>query len=292
MEFDVKQYLMTDMGFDEATATEMAAKFKPEQVERVTARTAKLTAEEKRIAETQRQLAEANDKLNREMAEWATLSAEDKRQAEDLRAQLEESQRAAFALQQKLTRVATDAGIDPKTVLEGTTVVEPKKPEPPAVDLSKYVARDQIAPVVQFQMELAAAIPHIVEQHRELFGKPLDPRSIVKEIQARAQKGENVDPVAVWEEMHKVADRRAALAEETRTKELAAAEARGYEKARTESALPTVQQPGRHAPVFMRPGDNGAVARTSVLNRPRPQSTALSAAQAFRSGKYRSATGR
>lgn len=157
----------------------------------------------------------------------------------------------------------------------------------PDFDASKYVQRDQIAPALDFSLELPGTLQYIADQHRDLFGKSLDTREIVREIKARAgnKQGLPIDPVAIWEEKFKVPERRSALAEETRQTELKAAEERGYNRRAEELASPGPSTPGRRAPVFLsRDAQNP---RVSALKRPVPETTVRSAAAALASGKYR-----
>ena len=74
---------------------------------------------------------------------------------------------------------------------------------------------------------------------------------------------------------------------------IAAAEARGEERARSAAALPNATPAGRHAPVFGSRNDQGQFTpRTSALHRPQPGGTVAAAAAAIRSGKYRVGNGR
>jgi septal ring factor EnvC (AmiA/AmiB activator) len=126
-DFDIKKYLIEEMGFPEAEATTMAGNFKPENVAKVQASRSTMEAERAKVTKAQTDLEAANERLNAEMAEWAQLTSAEKASATAQAEKIEKLEAQAFQLQQKLTRVATDAGIDPKTVLPTEPVAEPKK---------------------------------------------------------------------------------------------------------------------------------------------------------------------
>lgn len=294
MTFDVKKFLMEDLGLDEAEATATAAKIKAEKAAGLETRyrsQASLDAAAAEIENTRKQLQIANDKLNAEMAEWATLSTKEKSEATELRASLEAARVRTVQLETRMTALAQEHGVDPAPLLAGTTPIPPKKEEPvvPAVDPSKFVAQDQFGSVVGFALDLPAALDHIQREHYGLTGQYLDARDIVKEIKARAtQKGAVIDPVAIWEEKYKVGELRAAKSKKELDDQIAAAEARGEERARSQQVPGNQPAPGRRAIVFGNRNDAGQFTpRTSVLNRPAPQSTVMQAATAFRTGKYR-----
>lgn len=288
-DFDIKKYLIEEMGFPEAEATTMAGNFKPENVAKVQASRSTMEAERAKVTKAQTDLEAANERLNAEMAEWAQLTSAEKANATAQAARIEELEGKAFQLQQKLTRVATDAGIDPKTVLPTEPVVEPKKEKTvPDFDASKYVEKNALSPALDYALELPATLQFIADQHRDLFGQNLDTREIMKEIRSTAGKpGAVADPVAVWESKFKVPERRSALAEESRQKELKAAEDRGYARRAEEIASPGPATPGNRSPVFI--SRDPQHPRVSALRRPTPESSLRSATSALLSGKYRPA---
>ncbi len=292
MAFDTKKWLIEDLGFSEEKATALLPEFDGERatkLEKGYLRQSDYSRSMNDLQKSQTDLAAANDRLNNEMAEWATLTASEKSQSTKLRSDLEKSQADVLRLTQTVARVATDAGLDPAKVLEGTAVVPPKK-EDPAVDLSGYVKADQFNAINGQLAEMALTLPAelgaIAYEHQQLFGKHLDTREIVKELKARAgTKGnqKSLDPRAIWEETHKVPDQRATV-EKTRFDEaIAAAEARGREAALSESSIPGAPPQGRHAPIFQRPDRS---ARESVLKRAQPGTSVNSAVAALRSHKY------
>lgn len=291
--FDIKTWLV-EMGFSEAEATEMAPKFEGEKLTRIETQVglrSTTEAERATIAATQDKLKKANEKLDAELAEWATLSAAEKASATQLQADLEASRVRATQLETRLTNLATQHGVDPKTLLEGTAPMPEVKPAAvvPAND-PKYVGLDTFGNVANFQMQLAGDLPYIAQQHFELTGERLDTRAIVAEVKNRATiKGAVIDPIAIWEEKYGIQAKREAKATEARAAEVAQAEARGYERARTESAIPGPQSPGRHSIVFGQRNASGVVEkpRESHLHRPQPGTTAMAAASALASGRYR-----
>ena len=292
--FDVKKFLIEDLGFDEAEATTLAPKIKPEKATHLEnsygIHQQNLVAAAELEKATQ-QLTEANDRLNAEMAEWATLSTKEKSEATELRASLEAARVRTTQLESRITTLAQQAGVDPKTVLEGTAVIPERKPEPTTsvIDTTGLVRSEQFSNFAQYAIDLPAALAYIQDEHRELTGRRIDTREIVKIVKANAgKKGAEVDPVKIWETQYNIPKLRADAAEAAQAKLIADAEARGEERARSAAALPNATPAGRHSPVFGHRDDKGQfVPRTSALNRPQPGSTVAAAAAALRSGKYR-----
>ena len=241
------------------------------------------------LQKAQSELETANQRLNAEMAEWAQVQSGSKQATDKMRADLEAAQNRVLLLQQRVTRIATDAGLDVSKALEGIDQPPPKKPDTPQVDLTGLAKLDdvnqQFGRLANMALELPAILDDLRDEHHDLFGKRLNTQDIVKEIQARAGTRGNtktLDPRAIWEELHKVPERRAEVEKKKFDDAIKSAEQRGREAALSEQLIPGSQTvPGRHAPVF---GEKG---RDSVLKRPQPQSTVHAAASAFRSGKYR-----
>lgn len=293
--FNVKKWLTDDMGFSEAEAAEMAPKLEAEgRGDKIAASVGSLAANTAAAAELQKaqnDLKAASDALTVEITEWSRLTAAEKETATSQAAALEAARVRTVQLEGRLTNLAKQHGVDPTSLLEGTAVVPvvPAKPEPGAVD-PRYASLDMFNSVAQFNLELAGALPYIQAEHFALTGKQLDTRTIVAEVKKRASiKGAVIDPVAIWEEQHGIANVRQQKAETARAAEITAAEARGREAARTEMAIPGPMAPGRHSIVFGKRDSAGVVnaPRTSSLARPQPGTTAMGAAAALRSGKYR-----
>lgn len=291
MDFDVKRYLIDEVGFSAEDAEGIAAKFTPDRAEKL-AGSYVPPAQRAQYADIEKQraaLANAETNLNAEIEAWSKMTAEEQANNKAMRDELEKSRVRAYELEQKLMRTATDAGLDPKAILGGEPAAPPKREEPvqPAVDMKNYVGREQFGQIMDFTLELPAILDDIRDQHRELTGQRLDTREIVREMKARIEKKDpNADPVKIWEEKFNIPAKRAEVAAAEDKKRIEAAEARGYERARTEQAVPTPGLPGRSAPVF-RVGQHDGQPRQSLLKRPAPESIARSAASALASGKYR-----
>lgn len=233
----------------------------------------------------QKKLADASAKLDAEAAEWASLSASEKSAATELRDSLNKTEQRVLALTQRVTKIATDAGLDPAKALEGIDqVVEKKEPKVDPIDTSKFVAADQFNSMSEYMFNLSIELPMIAAEHLELTGKPLDTRALRAEITKRAgTKGANLDPRAIWEETNQIPEKREAKTTAARTLELDQAEKRGFERARSEDALPIPPSHGVRSPMLRVNGDK----HESKLQRPAPETGIRSAAQALASGKYR-----
>ena len=301
MAFELAKWLKEDMKFSDAEVAEMLPRFTPErltQLERgyvaASDRDA-LTQAQTALAAKQTELTAASDRLNAELAEWASLEATDKTATQAMRDNLHKAEREVLRLNQAVTTLAEKAGVDPKTVIAEAAVVVKPELKVPAIDETKFVRADRFDPLIQFTVDLPAQLLYIAQQHQELTGKALDTRPIVAEIKRRGgQKGataEQLDPIKVWEELHGIPALRQTRDDNTRAAEIKSAEDRGYERARTEAAVPGVHPAGKHAVVFQQRQNDGKFSqRTSVLKRPQPETSVRSAAAALASGKYRTKT--
>lgn len=287
--FDTKKWLVDDLGFSEAEATALFPQFEA-RADKVGAGFMRQSDYDRSMNEGKAELKKAEDalaaaseNLNREMAEWASLTAAEKTAATQLRADLESSQQEVLRLKQSVTRIASEHGLDATKLLGDSPLPKKEEPKPAPVDLSGYAKVDQIAGLASMALTLPAELQQIAAEHQELFGKRLDTREIVKELQTRAgTKGnqKSLDPRVIWEEMNNVPTKREEVAETKYNDAIKAAEARGREAALSEQQLPGQQQPGRHAIVF---GGN----RTSKVERPQPGQRLGAAVAALRSGKYK-----
>lgn len=227
----------------------------------------------------------ANQRLSAEMAEWAQVQAEGGKVTAKMRSDLEKAQSDVLRLTQTVTRVATDAGMDPAKLLEGMVPVKVEPPTPPNMD--GYVRSDQLALQVDSLANLAVTFPAelyaLSVEHHALFGKPLDANAITKELKARAAAPGNrksLDVRQIWEEQNKVPEARATAETKRWDTAMAEAEKRGREAAQSEISIPGSMTPGKHAPVFQQQ-------RTSAVNRPQPGGTHSKAVAAFNTGKYK-----
>lgn len=296
MAFDTKKWLVEELGFSEADATDLLPKFDGDRAAKVekgylrqSDYSKKMNDLQAEVKQQQTDLQAANERLNQEMAEWASLTAAEKEQATKQRGELEKAQQDVLRLQQVVTRVATEAGMDPQKVLEGAAVTV-KKDEPvkaPEVDLSGVVKVDAFSRFADAMLTFPAELNAIAREHFDLTGQHLDTREIVKELKARAgTKGnqKSLEPRDIWEELHQIPDKRTEVEKKKFDEAMAAAEARGREAALSEASVPGQQPKGRSAPVFF----HGGKERESVLERPQPGQGLQSAISALRSGKYRS----
>ena len=288
MALDAKKWLVEELGFSEAEAAELAPKFNEERAKKLEGgylRQSDYSKKMNEVGKAQKDYEAANERLNGEMAEWASLTASEKANATKLRSDLEKAQQDVLKYQQVVTRVATEAGLDPAKVMEGVTVVvPPKKEDPPQVDLSGYLKAEAADSLANLALSWPVEYAELSEEHKALTGQKLNGKLILDEIQKRARtKGntKSLNPRQVWEELNDAPTLRA-KAEETRINGLIAeAEKRGAEAARSEAAIPGQTPPGKHAPVFGKP---------SVLNRPQPGARLTGALAALREGKYRGKT--
>lgn len=244
------------------------------------------------LSKAQGQLKTANDNLNAEMAAWATEQAAGHVVTKKMRDDYEAAQLKVTQLTNRVTRIATDAGMDPTKALDGIdqtpAVVVP--PTPTAPDLTGYVRADQFNGLATMALTLPAELAAIANEHFDLTGERLDTRTIIAEIQARAGTRGNqktLDPRQIWEEQHAVPTKREAKATAAIDARLAEAERKGFERARSESALPVPPSHGERSPV-LRSLDGQP--RESVLKRPHPESAVNAARAAFADGRYRSTT--
>jgi len=293
MAFDVKGTL-TDLGFSEAEVAELEPKFAGERakkLEGMVLRQADYSRQMNELGKAKKDLADANERLNAEIADWGSTAALTKKQLEERQTALEAAQQEKLRLTQVVTRLSSDAGLNPDDVLKGiTTAPPPEKPKAPEVDLSGVVPKDQFTQFARSALHLPAELDALRDEHQELFGKRLDTRTIIAEIEARASTRNNqksLNPRDIWEEMHGVSAKRTEVAEATRQADLKAAEERGYERARTEQALPGQAPPGRHSPAFRAPDGKP---RESVLHRPQPGQRLQGAVAALANGTYRQKT--
>lgn len=296
MAFDTKKWLVEDLGFSEAEAAELVPRFDGERAKKLEGgflRQADYSREMNKLkAEVNKQQAElqaANERLNAELADWAAVQAGRQQEVAGQREALHQAQQEQLRLTQLVTTVAEQAGLDPQKVLQGAKVTPPKEePKTPPIDLNGYVKQDQLAPVIGSLITLPAELQAIADEHFELYGKRLDTRELVKELTTRAgTKGntKSLDVRTIWEETHGVPQKREEVSKARYDEALKAAEARGYERARTEEALPGQPPPGRSASPVLRGAEGKA--RESVLQRPQPGTTVRNAVAALRSGKYR-----
>lgn len=291
MALDVKKWLMEDMGFSAEEAEKMAPSFAGDRATKLEAGyvagndRAAIAAARQEVQTLQTNLKAQEDKLNRDILDWAQLSDAEKAKATDLQARLDKAELDVVAARQALTKVAEQAGIDPKTVLPNSEPPKREEPKVNQIDTSKFVDRESHSTLTAYLAEMAATLPFIAQEHFDLTGKRLDTREIYAEIKTRAGKKDAVmDPVKIWEEKYGIPKIREDKAAEARAEEIRQAEARGEERARTNFSIPGADMGSRsHRPSpILHPGH----ARQSVLSRPKGNDAALRGVAALRTGKY------
>ncbi len=287
MAFDTKKWLVEEMGFTAEQAETLAPQFadRSEKLEKGYLRQSDYSKQMNDLGKTKADLASANDKLTKEMAEWAALTADEQKRAGDLRAELDASQERIFKLTQKATRLAEDSGIDPKTIL-GDDPLPDKPKEKPVAAFDPAPLHQQIGGLADYMLTLNAELPAIAQEHFELTGERLDTRAFVAGIRAdlKANKTDNLDPVKRWESAFGIAEKRSTKSAEGLKAQLDAAREEGRVAARSEAMLPNTRPVGQGgSPVFRTAGQAG-----SKLTRPQPTDHMAGARAALASGKYRS----
>ena len=287
MAIDISAWLK-DLGFTEDESKALLPQFqtradKLEHNQRMQSDYSKSMNDLKKAQDT---LATQEARLNADMAEWAQMTEAEKAASGDLKAKLDAAEGTVFVLNQKVLRLAEDAGVDPKTIL-GDEKVEPPKKVEPTVDLTPL--QQQLGWVSNYFLTLNAELPAIAQEHFELTGERLNTREFIAGIKADLATGkakpEDVDPVARWEKTYGIAAKRAAKVQQSHDSEIKAAEERGRMAERSEAALPnTHPRVGTHSPLFKALPTTG-----SVLKRPQPSQRLQGAITALATGKYRNA---
>jgi len=288
MAIDTLKWLKEDLGFTEDEAKALLPQFetRAEKLEKGFLRQSDYSKHMNDLKKTQDTLAAAEAKLNADMAEWAEMTAAEKAEAGDLKTKIDAAEAKIFSLTQKATRLAEDAGVDPKTIL-GDEVIPPKKePSPTAFDPGPL--QQQIGGIAEYMLTLNAELPAIAEEHFQLTGERLDTRKFIGDIKAAIATGKakpaDLDPVKRWESTYDIPAKRQAKAVEKHDAEIKAAEERGRLAAASEMALPNNgMRPGTHSPVFK----TSNVAQGSKLQRPQPSDRLSGAINALRNGTYR-----
>lgn len=299
MALDIKKFLKDELGFTDAEITpELVAVYTPERVTKLEAavkRQSEFSRGMDELRVKQQELDAANTQLQEEMVAWGAMTAEQKAANTKLQGDLLASQQEAQRLALQVTQLAEKAGVDPKTLTQQPPVHTPagdsKLPDNVLTTDHLTALNNQLNGVANMALTLPATLAMIAAEHQQLTGKTLDQRAIIAEIQKRAgTKGNTkpLDPEAIWIELHGIEGLRTEAATKAHDAEIAAAEERGRQAARTEALVPGSHSPNStHARIFNKPD---GTARTSVLNRPAPGQTANAAATAFATGRYRQQT--
>lgn len=296
----IPKWMLEDMGFSADEQKALDPLFTDERVKKLEAghlRQSDYSKQMDALKKAQTDLQAANDRLSTEMAEWATVQASGRQVTEKMQKDLEAAQATAARLSARVTKIATDAGLDPAKALEGIDQVPTRTTKDdgaPPIDTSKFVSTDDFATqqsrLARVLLRAPAEIAAIQHEHHELTGEWLDARPIIDEIEKRATtKGnsKSLEIREVWEEQHKIPELRQTKSKEKYDADIKAAEERGKQAALTSLSVPGAGAPpthGRPSPVLHTPDGQG---RKSVLERPQPGTSTQSAVAALRTGKYR-----
>lgn len=288
------EWLVKDLGVTEEVAKTLLPTLEPAlpKIEASLLRQSDYSRNMNDLKALQTKHQEAETRLNEEIAAWSTMTAADKAKEPALQNALHAAQADVLKLTQAIESLAAATGQDAKAILDGAKVVIPKKSdEPPPVDLTGYVKADDlqstITALTNMQFKLAPQLMKIAAEHQKLTGEELDVEAVTAEILTRAStKGnqKSLDARTVWEEMHGIPAKREAKTKEKYDADIAAAVERGRTEALSQQIPGATPPQGKHSIVFTKPD---GTPRTSVLERTAPQSTALAAASALRSGRYR-----
>ena len=297
---DVNDFLKNELGMDDAAVAAVAPHMTlvAPKLESAVLRQADYSRQSNELKAKQDAVDQANDRLNRDIADWGQLTAAEKRNADGLRLQIEQSQAEVVAAHNALRKVATETGYDVNKAFEELKVkpvVTNPNPNanPPAPDLTGYAKVGDVHAASMLALTIPTELMQIAHEHQQLTGQTLDTRKIAHELITRANtKGnqKSLDPRVVWEELEGVPAKREAKQTEKYNADIAAAEERGRIAGQTAAAVPTGGTPaGSHAIVFTHPG-----AKTDQVNRAQRPSGARTgvsaAAEALASGKYRTDT--
>lgn len=291
---DVKEFLEKELGIAGDDLALVATKLTPyaEKLDGAVLRQADYSKNMNELKTAQAALDQANERLNRDIADWGQLTAAEKKTAEGLRKQIEDSQAEVTRAHNALRKVAVDAGLDVNAVFEELKVkptsAPAPAPAPAAPDMTGYAKTSDMHAASMLALTIPAELMQLAQEHQALTGQPLDTRKIATELIARANtKGnqKSLEPRQVWEELEGIPAKREAASRAKYDADIAAAEQRGRNAALTESALPTGGTPAGHSsPVFTQIGGKDA----NKAQRPPGARTGVSSAvEALATGKYR-----
>lgn len=292
MALDLAKYLESEIGLKGDDLAGVLAKLAPhaDKFEKSFSMQSDYSREMDRLAKMKTELDTKNEQLTADIAEFATLAANDTEGRTDLQNRIDAAEEKAFRLTQKISRYATENGIDPKTVLGDVEAApEPKKKEAVAFD-DKQLRTDfnnVVGGVTSYFLDLQAELPQIAAEHKRLTGEEFDQRAFIAGIKKdiAAKKIDNLDPVKRWEAQYQIQEKRISAASAERESALKNAREEGRIAGLSEAALPGGQQTahGHESPVFK----TSNVAKGSVLQRPQPSQRLSGAVSALSTGKYR-----
>lgn len=295
MALDTKQWLK-DLGVADDQIDTVAAALSPHsgKIEEGFLRQSDYSRRSSELQTKQTALDTANERLNAEMVEWAQTRDAGGEITNKMRTDMAAAQGEVTRLTTIIKSKASELGLDPATLglAEPPVHVDPpvrqtNDPDP------RYVDRAQFGAAADLLLTLPAELQQIAQEHFALTGEHIDVRPMVAEFKARASAtrqdpNKPVDIRQIWESTYQIPAKRDAAAATVRAAETAAAEQRGYERARTEATVPGASPVGHHSPVLRnRPADGPKLQRPSVAGKVDTVSRAASALATHKYANYR-----
>lgn len=237
----------------------------------------------------------ANEALNAEMVEWASTRDAGGVITDKMRADMAAAQGEVTRLSTIIKSKAAELGLDPATLGLADPPARVDPPTPPVNnDLDpRYLDRQQFGAAADLLLTIPAELQQIAQEHFDLTGERVDVRPLVAEFKARAsaKRPDPTKPVdirQIWESTYAIPAKREAAAAAVRATETAAAEERGYQRARTEATVPGASPVGHHSPVLRnRPTDGPKLQRPSVAGKADTVSKAAAALATHKYANYR-----
>ena len=202
----------------------------------------------------------------------------------------EEAEARLTSIQGKIKEIAPTYGIpeDQLTSMMTPVVTTRKADDPPHDPMTgKYVSEENFNKIVKDYAKLPAIITTLEREHMRLFGVDAE----MPDWMAMVEQGKPLK--LAWEEKYKVPERRAAIAKDTHDKEIAEAEKRGAEAARSKFLADNPANGG----VVRRDSDTGSPVLATIHRQNaeregfKDESRGIAAAvAAFGEGKYRDKT--
>lgn len=295
MALDTKAWLK-DLGVADDQIDPVAAALTPHssKIEEGFLRQSDYSRKSAELQAKQTALDAANERLNAEMVEWAQTRDAGGVITEQMRADMAKAQGEVTRLTTIITSKATELGLDPKTLI-GEPAAPAARPDPPPNNDPdpRYVDRAQFGRAADLLLTLPAELQQIAQEHFDLTGQHLDVRPLVAEFKTRAgasrpDPAKPVDIRQIWESTHQIQAKRDDAAQKARAAETAAAEERGYQRARTEQTVPGASPIGHHSPVLRnRPESGPKLQRPSMAGKTDTISRAAAALATHKYAGYR-----
>lgn len=291
MALDTKAW-MKSVGFSDEAIARLAPELETvaDGIDKSVLMRSDYSREMNKLTAAKTELATANDRLVAEMAEWAETNSADTSARQELQDAIEASEQKILKLTQKATRLAEQAGLDPKDALGDLgDVTPPVKKETPVTAFDPTPLQLQVGRVAEYMVTLAGELPAIADEHFRLTGERFDTRAFTAAIKADIQGGkatpESLDPVKRWEAQFDIPAKRTAAGQKAIDEQIAAARAEGRTAGLSEAALPGAGRPraDTHAAAFR----TTSTTVGSKLQRPQPSARLAGAVAAINEGRYR-----